>query len=69
MVHGLKKYWKHLLGRPIVISRDHTAMMYLMKTLEPIGQQGHWLDLLSEYDISIQHHPGRVHANSNMLSR
>jgi len=40
-----------------------------MKTPEPIGQQGRWLDLLAEYDITIQHRPGRVHGNSDVLSR
>jgi len=40
-----------------------------MKTPEPISQQRQWLDLLSEYDITIQHRPGRVHGNSDALSR
>jgi len=40
-----------------------------MKTPEPVGQQGRWLDLLGEYDITIQHRPGRVHGNSDALSR
>ena len=36
---------------------------------EPIGQQGCWLDLLAEYDITIRYHPGRVHSNSDTLLR
>jgi len=28
----------------------YAVLTYLMKTPEPIGQQGRWLDLLSEYD-------------------
>jgi len=40
-----------------------------MKMPEPVGQQGRWLDLLGEYDITIQHRPGRVHGNSDALSR
>ena len=40
-----------------------------MKTPEPVSQQGRWLDLLGEYDITIQHRPGRVHGNSDALSR
>ena len=59
MVYGLKKCRQHLLGRPIVVQTDHTALTYLMKMPEPIGQQGQWLELLSEYDISIQHHLGK----------
>jgi len=40
-----------------------------MKTPEPVGQQGRWLDLLGEYDITIQHRPGQVHGNSDALSQ
>jgi len=69
VVFGLKKYRQHLLGRPIIVRTDHAALKYLLTTLEPVGQQGRWLDLLSEYDITIQHRPGRVHGNSDALSR
>ena len=69
VVFGLKKYRQHLLGRSIIVRTDHAALTHLMSTPEPIGQQGRWLDLLSEYDITIQHRPGRVHGNSDTLSR
>ena len=69
VIFGLKKYRQHLLGRPIIVRTDHASLAYLMKMPEPIGQQGRWLALLSEYDITIQHRPGRVHGNSDALSR
>jgi len=68
MVFDLKKYRQHLLGRQIIVRTDHAALTYLMKMLEPVGQQGRWLDLLGEYDITIKHRPGRVHGNSDALS-
>ena len=69
VVYGLKKFRQHLLGRSIVVRTDHAALTYLQKTPEPIGQQGRWLDLLGEFHITIQHRPGRVHGNSDALSR
>ena len=69
VVYGLKKYRQHLLGWPIIVQTHHAALTYLMKTPEPVSQQGYWLDLLSEYDITIQHRPGRVHGNTDALSR
>jgi len=69
VVYGLKKYRQHLLGWPIIVQTAHAAQTYLMKMPEPIGQEGRWLDLLSEYDITIQHRPGWVHGNSDALSR
>jgi len=68
VVFGLKKYRQHLLGCPIIVRTDHAALAYLMKTPEPVGQQGRWLDLLGEYDITTQHRPGRVRGNSDALS-
>jgi len=69
VVFGLKKYRQHLLGRSIIVRTDHTALAYLMTTPEPVGQQGRWLDLFGEYDMTIHHRPGRVHGNSDALSR
>jgi len=69
VVFGLKKYRQHLLGRSIIVRTDHAALVYLIKMLEPIGQQDRWLDLLGEYDITIHHRPGQVHGNSDALSR
>jgi len=69
VVYGLKKYRQHLLGRQIVFRTDHAALTFLKNTPEPIGQQGRWLDLMAEYVIEIQHRPGRVHSNSDALSR
>jgi len=66
VLYGLKKYRQHLLGRAVIVRTDHTTLMYLMGTPEATGQQGRWLDLLSEYDITIQHWPGRVHGNSDV---
>ena len=69
VVYGPKKYRQHLLGRSLVFRTDHAALTYIMKTPEPVGQQGRWLDLLGEYDITIQHRPGLVYGNSDALSR
>jgi len=68
-VYSLKKYRQHLLGRSIIVRTNHATLSYLTKTPELIGQQGRWLDLLSEYDITIQHRRGRVHGNGDALLR
>ena len=73
VVFGLKKFRQHLLGRPMVVRTDHAALTHLLRTKErtkePIGQQGRWLDLLGEFQLTIQHRPGPVHSNSDALSR
>ena len=69
VVFGLKKYRQHLLGRDITVLTDHAALTYLYRMPEPIGQQGHWLDLLCEFQPKIEHRPGHKHGNSDALSR
>jgi len=69
VVFGLKHFRQHLLGRSFIIRTGHAALTFLKRMPDPIGQQGRWLDLLSEYNFEIQHHPGRVHGNSDALSR
>ena len=69
VVFGLKKYRQHLLGRQILIRMDHAALTYLERTPEPIGQQGRWLDFLSEFKYDIVHRAGSAHGNSDALSR
>jgi RNase H-like domain found in reverse transcriptase/Integrase zinc binding domain/Integrase core domain/Reverse transcriptase (RNA-dependent DNA polymerase) len=69
VIFGLKKFRQHLLAREIIVRTDHAALTSLFRTPEPIGQQGRWMDLLGEYFITIQHRPGRVHSNSDALSR
>jgi len=69
VVFGLKKYPQHLLGRDVTVRTDHAALTYVYRMPEPIGQQGRWLDLLSEFQPKIEHRPGHKHGNSDALSR
>ena len=55
VVHGLKQFRHFLLGRSFKIRTDNAALTSLLKTPEPLAQQAHWLDLISEYDFSIVH--------------
>ena len=36
---------------------------------DPQGQVARWLEILSEYDFKVQHHPGVKHGNADPLSR
>jgi len=61
MVFGLKHYRQYLLARKIVIRTDHAALSYLMTAKDLIGQQARWVDLMSEFDFTIQHRAGVSH--------
>jgi len=69
VVYFTKAYRQYLLGKRFVIRTDHAALQWLQRTFEPIGQQGCWLERLSEFDFEILHRPGRRHGNADALSR
>jgi len=55
MIFGIKHYRQYLLGRKFIICTDHAALSYLMAAKDLIGQQARWVDLMSEFDFTIQH--------------
>ena len=44
-------------------------MQWLKRTPEPIGQQARWLEILEEYDYTIEHRARSKHCNADALSR
>jgi hypothetical protein len=47
----LKQFRQYLLGRHFVVRTDHSALTWLKRTSEPIGQNARWLELLEEYSF------------------
>jgi len=69
VVYFLRYFLQHLLGRKFRVRSDHSALMWLKHTPDPIGQQARWLEVMEEFDFSIEHHKGSRHANADALSR
>ena len=65
----LKKYRQYLLGRNFTIRTDHSALTWMRKTPEPIGQQARWLSLVDEFDFNIEYRAGKMHGNADAMSR
>jgi len=58
IVHFLKYFKQHLLGKHFKIRTDHAALAWLRKTQDPIGQQACWLEQMEEFDFTVEHRPG-----------
>ena len=69
VVTFVRKFRQYLLGKPFIIRSDHAALQWLKHTPEPIGQQARWLEILEEFDYTIQHRAGVKHGNADALSR
>jgi hypothetical protein len=66
------KYFRHyLLGAayPTKVRTDHAAIQWLRRIPEPVGQQARWLEIMEEFEISIEHRAGRSHGNADAMSR
>lgn len=69
VVYFLKEFRQYLLGQKFVLRTDHSALQWLRRTPEPIGQQARWLETIEEFDLEIQHRAGAQHGNADALSR
>ena len=66
VVRALKHFKCYLYGQKITVRTDNSAMSWLHRSKDPVGQPARWIDT---YDITFQHRPGRKHGNADALSR
>ena len=69
MVWAVRCFRLYLWGRRFIVRTDHNSLQWLRNFKEPQGQVARWLDILAEYDFSVQHRPGLQHSNADALSR
>lgn len=69
VVTSVKHFHHYLYGVNFTVRTDHGALTWLMQFKNPEGQMARWLEVLSTYDFSIHHRPGKLHGNADGLSR
>ncbi|CAA0840340.1 Uncharacterized mitochondrial protein AtMg00860, partial [Striga hermonthica] len=69
VVHALK-IWRHYLycGRCEIFS-DHRSLQYIFTQKDLHMRQRRWLELVKDYDCTIQYHPGKANVVADALSR
>ncbi|KAL4339237.1 hypothetical protein GQ457_08G024000 [Hibiscus cannabinus] len=68
MVFALK-IWIYLYGERCTVYTDHKSLKYLMTQKELNLRQRQWLELLKDYDFSIEYHLGKANVIVDALSR
>ena len=64
------KIWRHyLLGDQVLIYTDHKSLKYIFTQRDLNMRQRRWLELMADYDIDLQYHPGKVNTVPDALSR
>ena len=64
------KIWRHYLyGETFQIFTDHKSLKYLLSQKELNMRQRRWLELLKDYDCTIEYHLGKANVVADALSR
>ncbi|KAL0549271.1 hypothetical protein IC582_013752 [Cucumis melo] len=64
------KIWRHyLFGEKCHIFTDHKSLKYIFDQKELNLRQRRWLELIKDYDCTIEYHPGKANVVAYALSR
>ncbi|CAA0822272.1 Unknown protein, partial [Striga hermonthica] len=69
VVHALKIWRHYLYGGRCEIFTDHKSLQYIFTQKELNMRQRRWLELVKDYDCSIQYHSGKANVVADALSR
>ncbi|KAG8480932.1 hypothetical protein CXB51_025599 [Gossypium anomalum] len=63
------KIWRHyLFGERCHVFSDHKSLKYLMTQRDLNLRQRRWLELLKDYELVIDYHPGKANVVADVLS-
>ena len=69
MVHALKIWRHYLIGQRCEIYTDHKNLKYIFTQPDLNLMQRRWLELVKDFDIGINYHPGKANVAVDALSR
>ena len=69
VVRALKHFKCCLYRQKVTVRTDNSALSWLHRSKDPVGQPARWIEVINTYDITLQHRPGRKHGNADALSR
>jgi ribonuclease HI len=68
-VHALKIWRHYIMGTKCQIYTDHKSLKYIFTQKDLNLRQRRWLELIKDYDLDIQYHPGKANLVADALSR
>jgi hypothetical protein len=69
VVHALNIWRHYLIGHRCEIYSDHKSLKYIFTQTDLNLRQWRWLELIKDYDLWINYHPGKVNAIVDALSQ
>jgi hypothetical protein len=68
VVHALKTWRHYLMGKRCEVFADHKSLKYIFTQKDLNMRQRRWLELIKDYDLSLQYHPGKANVVADALS-
>jgi hypothetical protein len=69
VVHALKIWRHYLMGKRCEIYTDHKSLKYIFTQSNLNLRQRRWLELIKDYDLGINYHPGKANVVADALNR
>jgi hypothetical protein len=69
VVHTLKIWMHYLMGKRCELYTDHKSLKYIFTQLNLNLRQRRWLELIKDYDLGINYHPGKANVVADALSQ
>ena len=69
VVYALKMWRHYLYGVPYLIFTNHKSLQYIFTQKELNLRQHRWLELIKDYDCTIEYHPGKANVVADALSQ
>jgi hypothetical protein len=68
VVHALKIWRHYLISHRCEIYSDHKSLKYIFTQTDLNFGQQRWLELIKDYDLGINYHPGKANVIADSLS-
>jgi hypothetical protein len=69
VVHALKIWRHYLIGKRCEVYSDHKRLKYIFTQPDHNIWQRRWLELIKDYDLGINYHPGKTNVVVDALNR
>jgi hypothetical protein len=69
IVHTLKIWRHYLIGKRCELYTDHKSLKYIFTQSNLNLSQRRWLELIKDYDLRINYHPGKANVVTDVLSQ
>jgi hypothetical protein len=68
VVHALKIWRQYVIGKRSELYMDNKSLKYIFMQSDLNLRQRRWLELIENYDLGINYHPGKANVVADALS-